>query len=363
MEAHLSTDTAWESPFQTARNRKISPPVPQYDILRTEGRSLEPQSTSIDSRWNSRWVRFLAACTLGIVSALITAWLPNAITLGGVPVGDIGMPLMGMQQAIDGNSPYDIALVSGPAAQYPFTTMVVLTPLLMVPVALVAPLFMGLSASVLAWFLTSSGKWWRLQLFLSVPFVMALYSVQWSPLFAAALVCPPLLFLMVVKPQLGLVLAVAGKWNRIPVILMACVVALSFIVRPTWLMEWWQSGILDHYEARIPLLVAPGFLLALGLFFFRNRRGRLLIAMCLVPQRYWYDQFLLFLIPRTWRQMTLLVVTSWLGISWCIAGGWDPASAYQLSEVWTVVVLSTHLPALGIVGWQSWQRRQQNLGD
>ncbi len=305
--------------------------------------------------------RLTAAVAIGFIAGIITAWLPNAITLGGVPVGDIGPPMVGMQRAIEGSSPYGTTLSSGPTAQYPFTAMVFLAPLLLLPVPLVAPLFAGLSAAILAWVLTAHGQWWRLLTFLSVPFVIALYSVQWSPLFAAALLFPPLLFLAVVKPQLGLVLAAAGQWNRVALGSSAALVALSFLLRPSWPLEWWQSGVMGQFDARVPLLVAPGFLLALSLMFVRTRQGRLLLAMSLVPQRFWYDQLLLFIIPSTWRQMSALLVTSWLGVSWCLANGWDPASGHQPTAIWTVVVVSTYLPALGIVSWQAWRRRALRL--
>ncbi len=301
--------------------------------------------------------RAVVAVIAGAVSGALTHWLPNAITLGGIPVGDVGPPLVGLQRALEGLSPYGMSLRDGPLAQYPFVTMVILAPLLLVPLVAVAGVFGGLSGAALAWALTSKGQWWRLMMLLSVPFVMSLYSVQWSPLFTAALFWSPLLFLAVVKPQLGLALVFAGHWRRGSVVAAIAIVVVSFVVRPTWLVEWFNSGVLGQYDARVPVLIAPGFLLFGAALLIRSRSGRLLASMALIPQRFWYDQLLLFMVPATWRQMMVLVLTSWMGLWWCLAHGWDPASGWQDLWVWRVVVMSLYLPGLAIAGWQWYSSR------
>jgi hypothetical protein len=339
----------------------LGPMTSAGEITTTES----PETTAGDGRNGSdrarphARARLAVAAAVGVGAALLTLAMPASITLDGVPVGDVGLPVIAMQRALDGESPYDLILASGPAAQYPFTAMVVLAPFLLLPVPLVAPVFCGLSAAVLAWLVTAGGRWWRLMLFVSVPFVAAVHSVQWSPLVAAALLWPPLLALAVVKPQLGVVLIAAGRWSRTAVIATAGLVLLSLAMRPVWPLEWWHSGVLAQYDAHVPLLVAPGFLLAAGLLFVRARRGRLLVAMAIVPQRFWYDQLLLMLVPSTWRQMTFAVGASWVGAAWCLAAGWDPASGHQLDRFWTAVVVTTHLPALALVAWQHWRRRRE----
>ena len=85
----------------------------------------------------------------------------------------------------------------------------------------------GLSTAAFAWALAAGRAWWRLAALLSVPFLMALYSVQWSPLFTAALLVPALLPLAVVKPQLGLALAAAGRWTWRTVVTAAGIVVAS----------------------------------------------------------------------------------------------------------------------------------------
>lgn len=319
--------------------------------------ALLPQLPSEPIRGMSPQVipRLVASICIGICAAVVTDMLPQAITIQGVAIGDIGPPLVGLQRALHGDSPYDILLRSGPLALYPFTTMLVLAPFLLLPITAVAPVFCGVSSSVLSWALLTGGHWWRLMAFLSVPYLMALYSVQWSPLFLAALLLPPLLPIALVKPQLGIALLAAGKWNRWSLVATSAILLLSLILRPTWPIEWIQSGVTRFYDSRVPLLIAPGLLLAAAVFFVRSARGRLVLTMALIPQRFYYDQLLLFFIPTSWRQMVFLLVISWTGAAWSLhTGAWNPASGYQIDAVWRVVVWTLYLPALAILAHEWW---------
>lgn len=307
-------------------------------------------------------IRLAVTVVAGVAAALLSTTMRHAITLDGVPVGDVGPPLIGLRLALSGSNPYALELATAPLAQYPVTTMVVLAPLLLLPVAWVAPTFCGVSTAAFAWALTTGRAWWRLAALLSVPYLMALYSVQWSPLLTAALLTPALLPLAVVKPQLGLALVAAGRWTWRTAAAAAGIVVASLVVRPGWPLEWWASGTPGLYDARVPLLVMPGFLLAAAAVFVRSRRGRLVLAMAVVPQRFWYDQLLLFFVPATWRQMLVLLVTSWIGASWCLHTGiWNPRSGTQVPAVWTAVVVSCHLPALGLAAWQWWAARRRRV--
>ena len=320
-----------------------------------------PRAEPVSPRRPSLWTRLAVVAVVGLGAAALSTTMRHAITLDGVPVGDIGPPLVGLRLALSGSNPYAIELATAPLAQYPVTTMVVLAPLLLLPVAWVAPAFCGLSTAGLAWALTTGGAWWRLAALLSVPYLMAMYSVQWSPLLTAAMLAPALLPLAVVKPQLGIALAAGGRWSWRTIAAALTIVVVSLLVRPGWPLEWWGSGTPGLYDARVPLLVVPGFVLAAAILFVRSWRGRLVLAMALVPQRFWYDQLLLFVVPSTWRQMMALLVTTWIGASWCLyAGVWNPRSGTQVPEVWTAVVLTCHLPALALVAWQWWSQMRRS---
>src|SRR5215212_3153186 len=126
--------------------------------------------------------------------------MPHPIRLGGVGVGDIGLPLAGIAQFEAGGSPYDIRLRGHAPALYPFTTMLMLWPLKLVPLRWAVPLFVGLSSSALAFAIARKGEPWQLLMFLSPAFWSAVQSVQWSPLLTAAVLLPPLLPLALAKP-------------------------------------------------------------------------------------------------------------------------------------------------------------------
>ncbi len=241
--------------------------------------------------------RLLLSLGVGVAAGLLALYLPHPIVFQGVGVGDIGAPLLAMRRFLEGTPPYGIATDRGALAAYPFTTSLLLSPLLLVPLWMVAPLFCALSSALLAYGLLKEGERWRLLLFASVPFLSSLHSVQWPPLFAAALLMPTILPLAVVKPQLGVVLLAAARWNRYAVVGAGALLLLSLALYPTWPLDWWRDGMMGNYTGRIPLLVGPGFLLLLAAPFWRTRSARLLLAMALVPQRIWYDQLLLFAPP------------------------------------------------------------------
>jgi len=175
-------------------------------------------------------------------------------------------------------------------------------------------------------------------------------SVQWSPLFAAALLLPALLPVAVVKPQLGVVLALAGRWRVRELAVVASFLLLSVVLLPSWPLQWIRQGKLDQYEGRIPILVGAGVLLASCLFLWRSGRGRLVLGMSLIGQRYFYDQLLLFLVPKNVVEMIVLLSTSWAGAAACYGLGWYvPVSGVQDPRVWHATIATIFLPCLVMV--------------
>lgn len=301
------------------------------------------------------------ALALGLIVAALALHVPHPIRVAGVAVGDIAPPMLGFERFLHGLSPYGIRVASGVLAAYPFTTMLLLAPLRFVPLPFVAPLFCGLSTAILAFGLLRSGPPWRLLMLLSVPFLAAVHSVQWSPLFTAAILLPPLLPLAVVKPQLGLVVLACGSWTRWTAAAAAGILLLSLILLPAWPLLWLSEGGLGSYEGRSPFSVAFGFVLLLSALLWRTANGRLLLVMSLVAQRYFYDQLLLFLIPRTWRQMVTMIVLSWAAAGIAFGRGWwDPQSGEQEYRTWVAVVGLIYVPALALVAWQERHRLRRS---
>ncbi|HEY6136190.1 MAG TPA: hypothetical protein VI670_00330 [Thermoanaerobaculia bacterium] len=294
----------------------------------------------------------LPALLIGIAAGIAAYAMPHPIRLGGVEVGDIGPPLAGMQSFLHGGSPYEIGLRRGTLSNYPFMAMLVVAPLLLVPLWLAAPIFCGVSAALLGYGVLREGKRWRLLLFLSAPFVSSLHSVQWTPLLTAALFIPPLLALFSVKPQVGLALVAAGRWNRVAIVGAAALVLLALLIDPYWPRDWLAHLTPQAYLGRSPLLVVPGFLLAAAALAARAREGRLLLAQAIPPQRYFYDQLPMLLVPRTAAQMVILVAASWIAPAASIAlRWWDPSSGAQDLRSWTLYVATFHLSALAMVLW------------
>ena len=125
---------------------------------------------------------------------------------------------------------------------------------------------------------------------------------------------------------------------------MACVVVglASLAIMPNWPLLWLRQT--RNYEHFIPILVLPGELLALALLRFRNRDARLLFFSAILPQRWFFDSFILWLIPQSRREIIWTVFFSWG------AGIWRwyhmPSS---FTEVGRYTVIFLYLPMLAAV--------------
>jgi hypothetical protein len=200
--------------------------------------------------------------------------------------------------------------------------------------------FYGISSALMAFGLSRSG-YRRLLVFLAYPYWAGLITAQWTPLIVASAFLPPLLPVTLAKPQMGLPVLLTSVTRRG---LLACsvVVALSFVVLPTWPWLWIANF---HLYARfMPILVLPGPLLALALFRYRIRDARLLLLMAIAPQRWFYDMLILWLIPKSRRELYATVVLSWGAGIW----RWyhQPTS---FTEVGRIAVLFLYLPMLIVV--------------
>jgi hypothetical protein len=299
----------------------------------------------------SRRAAIVIAIVIGIAAGIASALIPHAIRLNGVGLGDIGLPVTGVYAFQHDRSPYELRLRGTAAPLYPFTTMVLLWPLTWLPVKLVVPAFLALASAALAYGLVREERPWRLLLFLSPPFWAAIESVQWSPLVTASLLLPALLPIAVLaKPQLAIVPAINGRWSLRTIAATVAIVLISIIIWPAWPIEWLRKGNFHTFVGFSPLLVIPGFLLIAAGIAWRWKSGRLLLSMSLPPQRYFYDQLPLFLIPKSWRQMAVLLVTSWCGVAVAWWRGWYAVSSgVQTRAGFTTVVVTTFLPALAMV--------------
>ncbi len=291
-------------------------------------------------------VALVVGLAVGVANAL---WL----TIWAAAAWDFTWPLRGAQVLARGADPYAAPLPDLPyepsALYYPLPAVLAALPFSACPDWLAGTLFSALSAAVFAYGLTQDQQWWRLSLLLSPAFVMAVRTVQWSPLLSAAAFLPALTPLWIAKPNIGLPLLIFKPGQR-AVLGMLCFGLLSFVVLPTWPFGW-----LRHVAANIhvaPISTGVGPVLLLALLRWRTPEARLLIGMALVPQRLlFYDQLPLWLGVRSLHQSLVLSIAGWVGmLGWTIWTGYPPLN---ISPTWAVWIL--YMPALVLVLWPSQQ--------
>jgi hypothetical protein len=232
-------------------------------------------------------------------------------------------------------NPYDT-----PLEQYPLTAGLFALPFVRLQPELAAGIFWGISSSLLAFGLTRHG-YTRLLIFLAYPYWAGIITVQWSPIIAASAFFPLLSPVTMAKPQIGLPVFLTRLSLKG---LLACVVVaiLSLVVMPNWPWLWLrQTG---NYEHFIPLLVLPGPVLLLALLRYRERDAWLLLLAAIMPQRWFFDSFILWLIPQSRRQIIWTVFFSWGAGLW----RWYHVP-HNFTEVgrWTVIFL--YVPMLAVI--------------
>ena len=229
-----------------------------------------------------------------------------------------------------------------PQEQYPLFAGFIGLPFLALKPEIAAGAFYGLSAGVLAFGLSRDG-WHRLLVFMAYPFWAGVLTAQWAPAIAAAAFFPLLLPVTMMKPQVGFPVAMTHLTRRGAI---ACVfvLAVSLAIMPRW-PGWWlhQFG---NYEHFIPILVWPGPLLALALIRYRRREAWLLFTAAFMPQRWFFDAFTLWLIPKSRREIVLTCAASWGAGIW----RWYYAP-HTFAEVGRVAVIFLYLPMLVLLLW------------
>jgi hypothetical protein len=242
------------------------------------------------------------------------------------------------QRLLARQNPYDT-----PLEQYPLTAAFFALPLVRLPPEVAAAVFWGVSSFLLAFGLTRHG-YTGLLIFLAYPYWAGILTVQWSVIVAASAFFPLLLPATMAKPQIGLPVFLTHITRR-GLIGCGVLAAVSLVVLPSWPLLWFHQ--LKAYEYFIPLFVLPGPLLALTLLRFRDRDARLLLLAALVPQRWFFDSLILWLIPKSRREIVWTVFFSWGAGIW----RWNqvPHSFTQVGR-WTVAFF--YLPMLAVVLWR-----------
>ncbi|MFZ0760837.1 MAG: hypothetical protein WAM69_12890 [Candidatus Sulfotelmatobacter sp.] len=276
--------------------------------------------------------RITVAAVVGLASGMFCWFLLKHLHQNA---GDFHWALHLAQRLIARQNPYDT-----PLEQYPLPAAFVALPFLRIPPEIAAGLFYGISSALLAFGLTREG-YGRLRVFLAYPYWAGVITAQWSAIVAASAFFPLLLPVTMMKPQVGLPVLLTRLSRRG---LLACifVAGLSLIVLPRWPLLW--LGQTRYYEHFIPLLVFPGPLLLLALLRYRDRDAWLLLLAAVMPQRWFFDSFTLWLIPKSRRELLFPAFLSWGAGIW----RWYHLPA-NFTEVGRAAVLFLYLPMLIVV--------------
>src|SRR5580698_5801309 len=235
-----------------------------------------------------RW-RLAVSAAIGLASGIFCWFLMRHFHQDAA---DFRWPLHLAHRLLARQNPYDT-----PLEQYPLTAALLALPFVRLQPELAAGLFWGISSSLLAFGLTRHG-YTRLLIFFAFPYWAGILTVQWSPLIAASAFFPLLLPVTLAKPQIGLPVFLTRASVR-GVVACAALLFLSLVLMPKWPILWWSQT--NQYQHFIPLLVFPGPLLLLALLRYRERDAIFLLLAAFMPQRWFFDSFVLWLIPKSRR--------------------------------------------------------------
>jgi hypothetical protein len=288
------------------------------------------------------YLRPAISLVIGIASSLLCY---SVLTRTTGNAGDLGWALRAAGDFLNGHDVY-LRPFGDDRVPYPLPAIFLAIPLLPFPPSIAGSIFVGLSSMLLAWCLLRQHQYWWLMVFLSWPYIYGLIFVQWTPLIVCLAFLGPLLPLLLIKPQVAIPLLVLHPFSRWGVLSFLLVGLVSLAIYPTWPLVW--LGQIGGYRGTLPpLLALPlGPLLLLALIRFRDRYTWFFLLAALMPQRVVYDQLALLLIARTWRDLLVLVVCSWITLpALLLFGGWT-----GLPGGWrNWIVITLYIPALVIL--------------
>ncbi|HZE74667.1 MAG TPA: hypothetical protein VE091_05115 [Gemmatimonadales bacterium] len=246
-----------------------------------------------------------------------------------------------------GQDPY-AAIQSPPwpwRVQYPLPAVLVMLPFSLLSLMAARMALMGSSVALLAYGLTRRA-WWPLIMLAGGQMFFAIQSVQWTPLFAAAVLLPGLRVLWAIKPTTGLTLFAAYP-NWLTVVGGVVLFALAFLLWPHW-PDGWLAAV--RTAPHRPAILRPGgVLLLLALLRWRLPEGRQLAVLALTPlSPHLYEALPLMLVARSRRELLGLALCGTVGLgAWAVTPHSVGPDHGLLS--WAIVFLSGYLPALIVV--------------
>jgi hypothetical protein len=286
-------------------------------------------------------VRFRDRVACGvIVAAVITTFAWNGLTAThrGEGAGDFIWSIQEARAILHGQNPYT-GRYGFEAVPYPLTAALIGIPFCGFSPEIAGSLFIGISCGLLGFALTRQG-WNRLLVLVSYPFWSAVVSIQFSPLVTAAGLLPWLYPAVTAKPNIGFPVAVKAISRR-AALAAAAFTLVTLIIQPAWPLTWFKAT--RGYQNFIPLLTGIGLLLLLALLWIRrDADSRFLLLMGVVPQRWYYDALVLWLIPASTAELAAASLLSWGAL---IA----TPHTRTIQQVAVISTLFNYLPMLAIL--------------
>ncbi len=257
---------------------------------------------------------------------------------------------------LDGHDPYAVVRAVGnyPWSAnylYPLPAALAAVPFSVLPVPWGAAVFVAVITAGLA-FAVTARAWWPLWLFASSCYFWAAFTAQLSPLLVSAALIPALSGLLVLKPTVGVALAVYRP-SRWLVVGATGLCAVAWLVDPRWVSHWLDAIRTNPLQAqyRPALVTSAGPLLALALLRWRRPEARLLLALACVPTNYFfYDQLPLFLVTRRWWEAAGLAALSYIAFALFTPGSPTGMSVVAATAAFAQpVVALLYLPCLLMV--------------
>jgi len=246
-------------------------------------------------------------------------------------------PLYGAAKVLlAGGDPYAAVGPGAAAVRFPFPlyfplpALLLVAPLTALPMVLAGAIFVGCSTAALTWALSdeSAGAPFRdrVFLYLSLAFLSAVFSGQWSMALTAGALMPRAFGVsFAAKPTLGAAMWLyRGDWRA--VIAPAALTLLSLVVMPDWPARW--LGALRGGYHPVAAFVPGGALVLFALRRWRRGEARMLAGLSLVPQTFIAHGCLpLFLCARTTRENAVLaaLVTIVTAIGGALTRGLTPS--------------------------------------
>jgi hypothetical protein len=287
--------------------------------------------------------RILISTAIGLGSGIFCSVLLSHFRQAA---GDFRWAIEAAQYLLARQNPY-----TNPQQLYPLPAALFGLPFVQIPMNIAGGMFYGISSGLMAFGLTRH-SYHRLMVFFAYPYWAGVLAAQWGPLLMASAFFPLLLPATLAKPQTGIPVALTHLTRRG---LIACgVVALiTFAWMPNWVGFWLRQ--LGTYQHFYPLLILPGPLLALALFRYRDPDTPLFLLTALLPQRWFYDTLILWLIPKTRKEILWTAFFSWGAGIW---RWYDIPHSFTQVGRWMIIFL--YLPMLVVLLARPQQKSPEN---